>query len=230
MNRRFKKFIAFGIFAGILVAGFVVWRLSQFRLVGATPGTKGIVSTSTEVFRLTFNHELENKDYTEQLSGDSAELIRSIEVDKNLIYIHLAKTLSEDKSYSFEINNITSIKKELIDVVKFNFKAKYIPYNKLSKDQQNLNLMFTDRGNTEDPILSILPHDTLNYELDAVHSADDYGQYQFSIKLTIILSEADVRINRSAAISQYKAEAYDYIKKKGFKPGDYLIVTEVVEP
>lgn len=229
IKNRKHLIIIVAIVAGLLLAGYILLSM-RFRLVSSVPNRTGVVATSTAAFKLTFNRELEKKDYlnTEETQNNTTPIQR-IDIEDNTMLVFV-ESLTEGQEYTFAIANITSTKNERLDGITFDFVAKYIPYDELSKEQQALQMAVMDSSSVEDPIIGILPHDTLDYQMNVRHETDHVGDYQLVVDLQILLSQADLNIDRQAAINTYKEAAFEYIRQNGLNPDDYLIKTSVIEP
>jgi len=70
-----------------------------------------------------------------------------------------------------------------------------------------------------DPILQILPHESLNFKIAGTQTEDG----ALTLKVTLLLSEADRRTGEAAAVQAYKQEALDWMIAQGFPPQNYEI-------
>lgn len=217
------------VLVAIIIAGVAIYLDSHFRMTGSTPGIGGTIATSTGTIKLDFNRPLDaSRDYTKNMTGDTI-VINDIVAEGESLFVRL-DLLVEGTDYSFTIKDIYSTEGELIEEVQVSFSPKHIPFNQLSKAQQDLELAETDRGNTLDPILEILPHSTLEYDLTAINTTNHDGEYELIIERKIRLTQADINIDRKEAIKNYTAKANDYLKQNGFKLEDYDIRTVIIEP
>ncbi len=228
-----KKNITLAIIAAVLAAGVLISltiiQNARFRLVGSTPRLGSSLSTSTSTIKLDFNRDIDNsQEYTDSLTGDLA-LIKSISVDKKSIYLKLV-TLKENQHYSLALNNIRSADGKVITKLPVEFTAKYVAFNKLPVSQRQLETTQTDKNNTEDPILAILPHQGESFYLSGSYSANDAGEPIFILDAQLFLKRADLGAKHDSAISGYKKTVHDFIKSKGFDPDKYLIRYDINEP
>jgi len=219
------------ILALLLLVGWGAWLLYQsmhFRIVGTDPATNK-VSVIAPYLKIHFNREL-----TESGLNVSAEpnIIESYKVSGKTIDILLTQNLEADKEYTVTIASVTSTNGETLTNQVLRFTAKDIPFEDLPEEQQkavvNAQSRFTEVQS--DPILEHIPYGTLNFRLSPLFENDKDGNQILILEADILLSAADVRIDKAAAVNQYKAELRAYIRSLDLDPAKYQIRYNIIEP
>ncbi len=72
-----------------------------------------------------------------------------------------------------------------------------------------------------DPVLTLLPHSTLNYAITAFTDLDN--NKKITLTVTLLLTEADRRTDPVAAAAQYQAEAQSWLNSQGLDLSKYTI-------
>lgn len=215
----------------LLVAVLAIWTYTNhyiFRIVDITPQNKSTIPTSTSVIRISFNKKLKDGTYDRSLVNDPGTVVRELTLENNQIFIRLFE-LSPGNEYHFSLADIYSADGKKIPGPVFRFKAVYVPFEGLSRAQQELELQETDRNNKEDPLLKYLPHSTLEYTLEGLHDTDHEGEYSFVIDAKIFLSNAD-SANQVEVVNRIKSDISNYIKSVGFDLKDYVVRYNIVQP
>lgn len=231
MNSRQKRIIILVVVVVVLFLGFGLVRNMRFRVLSTTPKLKGAVATDLKTFVIVFNRELApNVDYKQKLT-DPENHVKEIEAEAKRLVLY-TNSAQDEKNYKFELNDITAADGSVIRSIQFNYTAKYIPFEKLPKDQQQLIEEQNLRPRADNPILNYLPHGGLHFNLDAVFSEvnEESGELgAVTLVAQLYLSNSDVKINREAAIEKYKKEVLDYIVSIGFDPNNFAIRYEINE-
>lgn len=203
--------------------GLFVYRSMTFRLVGVEPNTNH-VSVISPFIDISFNKPLK-KDSIEPKSNTTTLAGFDI-VDKKTIRVFF-DDLQLDSNNTITIELVESEGGKQLHNLSFNFTAKDISFENLSKAQQEAILKQQDTPNTkrDDPVLAYVPYGGLNFELNAVVQDE-----QLILQAKLLLSAADVRIDANSAIERYKQEVRDYITSKGLNPDSYTIDYQVVQP
>jgi hypothetical protein len=212
-----------------VVVGLTIWRNSQFRLVTSTPSTKGTIPTSTGTFKLTFNQELGSFDMYQDIEGDNKTLVSDVETNGNTLYLYI-KTLAPGSVYKFNLRNIKSKSGETITSIPFNVRATYVPFNRLPKEQQDLEVSKTDRDNISDPILNILPYQGEDYYLEAEFSADDEEIPILIINAELFIRKVDLGKENTQIISEFEPRIFAYLRSKNIDPEKYDYRYTINEP
>ncbi len=222
-----KKLLIVAILLVIGAVGWFVILSLQFRVVSVTPNLKKSIARSTDVVEIRFNKLLaSNIDYDKTLI-DSDDVVVSVRVKGKSLIVDLRNL--EDRKYSFSIKTIKAANGQTIPELSYSFSAKYIPFNKLSNAEKNLQLNQTDVDAIEDPLETFLPHSELGYYLTGTHvgSSDDL---QFVLRARITLSRADINTGRDEAVAAQKEQIRKFIESKGLDPNNYPITYDVVDP
>lgn len=102
--------------------------------------------------------------------------------------------------------------------------VKCLPKEKLLYGDFSCKDMFTELQGNTDPILNSLPHSTLDYNLTVAQGTTGIkGDQKLILDADLLLSAADVRSGRDAAIAAYTQEVRDYITSLGLNPDSYTI-------
>ncbi len=226
MQSHKKQIISLVTIGLILISCLAIFQTvnnSHFRITTITPDATNNVPTSLSRFSVEFNQTLApNQDYTKNLGGDVRHITK-ISVNGKSMTI-FTEPHENSKHYSFQIKNIKSTNGEIIESVWFKYTAKYIPYNKLSRKEQQLYVEQNDSYKTIDPIINKLPHDTLSYRLSAIFGSEEDGQStDFVLTAELYLSNSDTKTDEGGVIIERKKEVTDYILSLGLKPESYTI-------
>jgi hypothetical protein len=148
-------------------------------------------------------------------------LVISAQVDKNKLILFVSN-INQVKKYQIQLKDIKSKDGNAISFISYQFEGAFVPYGQLSDSEKNRQIKETDKGNLQDPVMSILPKYGDNYAIkyELFGEPSQKGKY---IKLNIILLlEAQSIDNRDLA-RQYKNEALDFLKSNNINPNDYVI-------
>ncbi len=214
------------IVIGVLIIPFIgllYYQFFVFHITGTNPGTRQ-VSNISPFIDINFNKALDEDNI--EVNVVEAPITGYDVVNEKTLRIGLGP-MDARQEYTIEISKIHSKKGEELVNKTVRFTAKQIPFEKLPKSQKEAILKAQDssNGSKADPILTHLPYDGLNYKLEALYENDS-----LTIHAELILTAADIRIDREGAIEQYKTQVKDYIASIGFRPDDYNIQYEVTEP
>lgn len=230
-----KKFTPLIVLIILAVVGLLAWQIYlslTFRLTKTIPKPKGTVSTALQTFVVEFNKELDpGVDYLASIA-DGQKHVAKIKIDGKSLEVRTNSAI-DGKRYNFTIKNIKSKSGSVIPQINFDYTARYIPFDRLPKDQQRLVERQEDQLSEDNPILSRLPYGDLHFRLSAEfeeHEEESTKIGELRLKAEILLSASDVRSDRDAAIAIYKQEVLDYIKSLGFDPASYKIDYEIIEP
>lgn len=101
--------------------------------------------------------------------------------------------------------------------------VKCLPKEKLLYGDFSCKDMFTELQGDTDSILNNLPHSTLDYNLTVAQGTPGVENQKLALDAELLLSAADVRSGRDAAIAAYTQEVRDYITSLGLNPDSYTI-------
>lgn len=218
----------------VIILAFAIYgftKNNRFKVASTIPSKKPYVATSIHTFVVFLNRDLKpNVDYMKNIT-DPEKIVKEVSATPQVITI-ITSQLDNNKHYNFSINNIESANGSKINKVEFDFTSRYIPFNKLSKKEQDIVSKQNDKTAIDNPILKFLPFGGLDFSLSAEFNEEEESTETGGLVLRarLLLSGADVRTNKTQAIEDYKREVTDYIKSLGFDPTKYTIVYEVVEP
>lgn len=207
----------------IAAAGIIVYRSITFRLVGAEPDTDK-VSVISPFIDIYFNKPIK-KDSVEPKSETT--LLAGFDViDQKTIRVFF-DNLELDSDNTITIESVESTNGKRLHNISLRFKAKDIPFEHLSKKQQDAILKQQDTPNTkrDDPILAYVPYGGLHFELSALVQDEE-----LTLQAKLLLTAADVRIDPNAAVERYKQEVRDYITSNSLNPDSYKIDYQVIQP
>lgn len=229
MKNNIRLIVVVTALAILAYVGFLIWQNTQFRVTGTTPSTSGSVATSTSVIKIDFSHDLsEEVVYNRTIIDDGQSLVREIERRDRSLYVRIFE-IFEGENYTISFKDILSSDGEVIKNFRLTFTAKYIPSERLSQAQKELENGETDRFEVEDPILKHIPYSTIGYSLEPVNSVSEEGSYALFVNMKIFLSNTD-RGFEEEAVESYKKQAFDYLRSKGINSDDYEFNFIVQDP
>ncbi len=225
-----NKIIAIVCILALALFGFYkVWQSSQFRVVSTTPSTSRAVATSTSVIKIDFSHDLsEDAQYDRTLLAEGQSIVREVERRGQSIYVRLFE-LKEGDTYRIVFRDILSASGKVIKSYELGFRATYIPHNRISQAQKDLEAGETDRFEPDDPILDHIPYSSIGYSIEPVHDTTEEGVYTVSVNAKIFLSNAD-RGFEEQAIEMYRNQIFDYLKSKNINPDNYQFNYIIQDP
>lgn len=222
------------LIVAVLVVGFGVYAMlssrpeTGFRVVSTNPKTSD-VTFLTPFIKL----EMSEPITYENVSIPKQDIVRSYITSDKTITIHLT-AMDVNKSYTVKIDSITSTLGNQIKDKKYSFKAKYIEWSKLPKDQQEGLLAQQDIKQTvsNDPIVEHLPHITPDYKLTAL-VVEEAGASKLKLKADLTIPYAETRSDGSvpeATVEAYKELVRQYIRSINYDPARYDLTFVVVAP
>lgn len=225
-----NKIIAIVCILALALFGFYkVWQSSQFRVVSTTPSTSRAVATSTSVIKIDFSHDLlEDAQYDRTLLLEGHDIVREVDHQDRSLYIRLFE-LREGDTHKITFGDIFSSDGKVIKNYELNFRATYIPYDRISQAQKDLEASETDRFEPDDPILNHIPYSSIGYSIEPVHDTTEEGVYTVSVNAKIFLSNAD-RGFEEQAIEMYRNQIFDYLKSKNINPDNYQFNYIIQDP
>jgi len=232
-EQRNKRIVRITVAAFIAIIALSIYQLIQnnrFHLVQSNPPQKGTIATSLPGIMLEFNHELDpNVDYLKQLS-DPSKHIQSAYIDKKTLVL-FTNTSQVGKRYVFSVRNIKAKSGTVIPNIDFDQTAAFIPNDELSAKQQRLITTLNTYYEKRYPIVKQLPHGSLHYTLSATFNNEEGSANGKLILIAkLFVSGAEQRYDREGAIAAHKKEVEDYITSLGYKPSDFTIDYQVIEP
>jgi hypothetical protein len=227
MSQRMKVLLIIGLLALLLVGGgYQLWIKTQFRVLSVVPNATNskVIPTSTRVITIKFSKPLDTSQTygSDSLKENSNNIVRDVTAEGDTITIRL-DALGENSNYAFKLPDVKSSEGKVLSGLRYTFTARYVAYDKLSKEQQAQQTSQTDSTVQEDPLSKYLPYSTLDYSLVGSNETSDSGKYIFVVSARLYLSAADVKIDKQGAVNRYKKEIADYIRSKNLNPDTYLI-------
>lgn len=236
MNKRTARLLLALLIVIILAVGgyYTYKQFFTFYSTGTTPDTENI-SVIAPYIDINFNKSL--LDDQELTLVDEKFVTRGYKIQDKTIRIELDE-LKLDQEYTLSIEQVTSHDDRVLENVSVSFTTKDIPYLELSKAQQEYILEQQNEQpyTISDPILTHVPHSTLDFELRPViretfGDDEDAGVYgELVLEARLLLTAADMRIDEAGAIKQYSEEVREYIRSLGLNPDDYKIEYVPVRP
>ncbi len=198
---------------------------TTFRVTSINPSSNR-VPTATIYVNFEFNKELSEVGLDKVVTSEPL-IVRGVELHGKRLRIKL-DTLDDGKNYSIKLRNISATDGKVIDFYDYSFTARYIPFESLSKEEQQaiLDDQAGDKKSTTDTIFGHVPYGGLHFKLTATTD----GQSVPVLTAQILLSKVDVVTDRDVAITEYKQEVLDYIQSKNLDPNSYQINYEIIEP
>lgn len=244
MNLSKQHKIIIGLIIVIVVAILVLLLINntKFRITKSTPDTNNYPST-LGVLILEFSEDLDKEFISNNYNKDASNVVKFsfdspayIEIDKNKLIITIQETALKGK-YSLNLNNIRSKDGNNFSA-NIPFIIKDIPYDAMSDEAKKIFDEYSTEGETlpENPIVSLLPHDTDNYKITYIFPEEDV-EMPATITITMKFFEpGDEALPATPAekqeylnnIRKYRTEALDYLKTNGIDINNYVLeYTEV---
>jgi hypothetical protein len=216
--------VTIAIFAGLLV-WFVADKMYlalHFRVVSTNPPASN-VATISPFFKVMFNKPLSSKGLS---VSSKPSVIKSYSVNGDTLDIKLNIPMSSKHSYSIIISSVSDTAGAHILNTSFSFTPKYVQSQNLPSDQGKALLKQQSKytPSHKDPILSYLPHSTLDYTLNPSIQSD--GSIVLQAQLLLPPGVTGTEANND--IAQYKQEINQYIESIGLNPANYNIQYQIV--
>jgi hypothetical protein len=213
----------------ILVLGaYALYNTVVFRIVSTNPSLHD-VSYMSPFLNVTFNKPLSSGNLILSTTGGA---IASHRVSNNVLTITLKEPLQIHHTYTITIQAVESKSGAHLTNKQFTFTTTNTGYNSLPKDQQNA--LTAKNQDTyvpvkQDPILTSLPHSTLDYILQPTYVTSQNGQSQLQLQAQLLVRPGVTGTAEDAAVAQYKQEVNDYISSVGLNPANYTIQYQIVQ-
>lgn len=194
-----------------------------FYITGTSPKNDSNTPSITKRFTITFNKPLDpNQDFRKTVKDDPENTWTKFSIDGRKLTVEMT-SLEIGKSYSFYFPEIYSTNGKVIKDFSYSFKAEYVRYDRMSKEEQELAMEGVDENNFEDPVLDVTPYSTLDYTITPEISQDDEGDDFVTIRIEVNLSNSD-RGSEKTAIKTRRTAALAYLKSKGIDIKKYPII------
>lgn len=211
---------------GLITVGLLLYNVLIFRVSGTSPALSEVPSSS-RLMKLTFTQPVRSIEGVE--IGGKAITDEDISVDGNTVSIDIPSTsLEKDTLTSVRFSKATSAWFGLTvnDFVR-QFTPRYIPFNKLSKEQQAAAVNASNSGQSNDPFLNnSFPIITDDFTIQA---SKGYTSDVVFVSVTFSKDIPDYDTsNQPAGMTEAEAEtlrsaALDTIRKYKGKPENYAI-------
>lgn len=216
----------------IAVIGLVAWLVFSlflsFTVTSTTPSLRAVSYQQPQIV-VNFNKAIDES----SLSIESESLKVAPEVVGPSIRFNIFSELDPDNEYTILIKEVRS--KDGMSLK--NYSLQFTPeLNDSSLTDRDNALILARQNANKDPILSdrildITPYSTLQYNIRSYIDTDRSGESHITLEIEILLSAADVRINRQAAIDAAKQQALAYLAGlEGVNINDYTLIYTLREP
>lgn len=226
LTTRKAKLILVAIAAFVVL--FLAWGVHEtvkFKIVALSP--KKTLPTSTNEITIKFNKELKNigEQPENYIKIDPATSYTTILKEKTLT-IKLLEPGKDGTTMKIDLNDITEMGGDTLSS-SIMYDVKYIPFNKLSKEEQARQTAATKNPAESNPLLKKLPHDEISFRIDYVPDSTTFGtantwQEEKDNYVVTIATFArkdgvtpEVYAEKSKAL---RTQAIDWIKKQGVNP------------
>jgi len=218
-----RKTLTFGfIFVGSLaIIWYIYYTFFTFHITSTTPHTREI-STLTPSLHITVNRDIES--IAEISVTPRADTIESYSFSGREIYISLSE-LTKGEQITITLSEVKSADGDIL-TKRISFTPKEVAAEDLPEAQlkELLEKQDSNTDSSADPIQSVVPHSTLQYDLAlTARGQDDNGRERYSVDARILLSQADVSTDESGAIARIKDAINDYLRSNTINPDDYQI-------
>lgn len=210
--------IVIAVIIVILLLISIVLNTIIFRVSNTVPSNNTKINTGTNLITIEFNKDIQNIDNNSVVS--ESNIIRSVSVDKNKLSIGV-NNLQNNRKYQIIINNIKSTDNQIIDKYVYNFETGFVPESQMSEAERNQAIQQTDKGNTQDPIIKVLPYNTPSYTVNYRFVVVGDEETKTVIDVVIYLNEVDRRAGEIESVNFYKKQINDYLIKNGIDINNY---------
>ena len=218
---RYKKIIWSVII--IIIVSFLAWGiyiLLVFQVLSISPSQNSKISGGSGQITFNFNRDLDTIDLGKQMySSEGLAIIAQLDKNKLTLFV---SNINQVKKYQIQLKDIKSKDGNTISYINYQFEGAFVPYGQLSDSEKNRQIQETDKGNLQDPVMSILPKYGDNYVIkyELFGEPSQKGKY---IKLNITLLLDAQNIDNQDLARQYKNEALGFLKSNNINPNDYVI-------
>lgn len=217
-----KPRIAMIIAGVVMVVGLIAYGLYYqlgFFVTSTSPRNNDQQAASSSRVVIAFN---------KKLGGASAasfdiqpRVPGKLSIEGNRLVFTPYNSLVIGTEYTVTLNAPISIDSKSAKPVKFKFRATYIEFKNLPKQEKEAQIEQSDSLEKSYPIVRSIPHETLEYKIDYIIDSND--QLVLKISLYAILNKPEQRGEYLKQLAEYKVKALDYLRSKGEDPGKYTI-------
>jgi hypothetical protein len=218
-----------------LVGWLIYYFVFTFHITSITPEPSR-ASYLTPKLEVTFNRDLVTEGL--KVEGEGIEITSRVS-GKNKLEINITSNRKIGTVYKIKIVSLKStggdeIRNHTINLAALSSEASLTDSDRkiiLDEQQDNKPQVLND------PISYLIPYSTLQFSIEPTGQVD--SKNKIVIKIIIFLSNADVKINRQAAIDSATLSALNYLKNgasleakepQGVNPDNYTIKYEIREP
>lgn len=219
-----------------LIGWLVYYFVFTFHITSITPDPSR-ASYLTPKLELTFNRDLVSDGL--KVEGEGVTVTSRIS-GKNKLEINITSNRKIGTIYKITIVSLKSsngdeMRNHIINLAAVSSQATLTDADRdaiLNEQQENKPEVLND------PISYLIPYSTLQFSIEPTSRVDNKTN-KIIIKIIIFLSNADIKINRQAAIDSAKQSALHYLKNgasfeseepQGVNPDNYIIEYEIREP
>lgn len=130
-NMLAKRIIIAASVAAVLLFGYYIYTLLQFRISGIDPSPKNI-TTETKEITIHFNRNIN----TASFKLKDSDIISSTEVQPKSVKLVFSRELERDTKYSLVIETVRDVNGDTLTNKSINFTPKYIQFDKLPESEQ----------------------------------------------------------------------------------------------
>lgn len=209
-----------------IVSIILAINYSKFRVVSITP--KGVLPTSTDTISIKFNRDLLS---TDKQPNDLVAISPDISFDKEIsgktLTIRLHEQPEKDIKMSIKVNVISNDDSSISR--SYEFTTKYVEFNQLSKNEQELQIADSVIGGDYHPLLSLLPIDNLTYKINFIldDKADKKNIKSSDFIITIeTFATGDNQLSEDyrSKTTELRKQALEWIKNEsGVDPNSIVI-------
>lgn len=204
----------------VTLVGFTAAHNAEFRFKNISPSLSDIGADSA-FMDINFSQPLT----TSNLSvSASSTIINSVVVSGDTLKVNF-KDLRAGYVYVIKIHTISDTKGAKLTNLSYTFTAKNIPVEQLPSSQQQALVNAQDKypSSLKDPILSHLPHSTLDYIL-----SDTFVGTKLILQAQILLAPGVSGTQATQDTTQDEQEVQQYIKSLNLNPANYTIQYQIV--
>ncbi|MNH58420.1 hypothetical protein D3C85_801150 [compost metagenome] len=219
MLHKRRLIISLLLLAIVGLSAFVFIRNTGFRVVDQMP--KGDVAMSSTLITLKVSDTPVNT--SEIKFSIKPEVKGEFSVEGDAVFFKPSEAFKENGRYTISIENVRLNNSNSIHKTNHTFKAVYIPYDKLSKEEKDRQLAKTNPQYETYPITKILPYVTSSYKIE--YTLPSHEKEKFLLVVTPLIEQ-----NRGESTEQYQArllaiktDAEAYIASNGFNLSDYAL-------
>ncbi len=216
---RTRIIMLIGGFVLILLVIEVVYQTTHLIITGQYPSSNATNMPTVAPIKLTFNNAVDPTSikYTITPAVDI-----KVQVTKGQILFIPTAGFITDQTYTFNLSSVSTKGGGTTTSRQFSFTTKYLTAAEVPSWVNQANLQQTDSHLNSNPIVAMLPYETLDYKIEyhlgnnqeVILDIQLYGQY----------NRPDQYNDYIQQLKDNKAAALQYLKDKGFDPKSYTII------